>query len=666
MKNSIWGAYLEDYGLIKVIIPINIKFEELILQGLNYSNILEIEKRESFNNELYLYCKYNEDIKLYYDYTVIVNESFSFPLSLGKITRSKRFDEENYYDGVLGVKVEANTTEFNLWAPVCKEVVLVLNDEKYSLNYIDRGLWKISFNENLHSAKYYYLIRINSEFIRVTDPYGISCNSNCEYNYVVDLNKTYDMKYEYALCGNTYSNNFIYEMNFRDLTGNVSNRESLYLKAIDKLGYIKKLNVTHLQLMPTFCFGGVDETIKDNKDKKFKYNWGYNPVSYFCPSGWFSTDANDCVARINELKRFVDDAHRNNLAVNMDVVFNHVYVHETFSLGQIIPGYVYRTDDRGFLMNSSYCGNDIRTEGLMNRKFIIDCIKYYMNTYKIDGFRFDLMGLIDNETMIKVKEEVLRLNENAMIYGEGWYMNTTIKIDENANLGSAKKLYPIAFFNDYYRNLISGKMDGYDSFVTGNKIKPNILKDLLCSGSIRTMPFKNSNQSLNYIECHDNYTFYDKLVYLLKIKDENKLIDYCKLGIGLVLISEGIPFIHSGSELMRSKKGCDNSYNLLDDVNLVPWQNLNTKFDLSKYVSSLAFLRNKILNKNLGRCFYNDNHYEIRYDKDFYQIIIKNNYEEEDKYFVPGTKLIFNNNEIVDEVCESLKLDRPGIWILMK
>ena len=132
------------------------------------------------------------------------------------------------------------------------------------------------------------------------------------------------------------------------------------------------------------------------------------------------------------------------------------------------------------------------------------------------------MGLIDNDTIINVKEEVLKINPSSMIYGEGWYMNTTKNIDENANIGSAKKLYPVAFFNDYFRNAIGGKMYGNSSFITGELLKPKVLTDLLCKGSTNIMPFKNSMQSINYIECHDNYTFYDKCKYLYHINDENK------------------------------------------------------------------------------------------------------------------------------------------------
>lgn len=664
MMSSIWGAYLEDYNKIKIIIPSDTAFENITLVGNNNILNLSVDKTEVYGNEKHIFASYNDDILLHIDYNVHVNKDIIYHLSLGKITRTNRFDLENYYDGSLGFIYNKEYTIFRIWSPVCKEIKLILNDEEYNLDYINKGLWEIKVNGDLENYKYYYKVRVNSDFQDIIDPYGISVSSNAKFNYVIDLSKTYKMKYDYIKTCDNFEP-FIYEINFRDLCNNIKKTDSLYLKAIERLDYIKNLNITHLQLMPTYCFGGVDENVKDSNDPSFKYNWGYNPVSYMTPSGWFSSNANSPVARINELKEFIDNAHKLGLGVNMDVVFNHVYIHETFSLGILVPGYVYRTNNEGFMMNSSYCGNDFRTEALMNRKFIIDTIKYYQNVFLIDGFRFDLMGLIDNDTIINVKEEVLKINPSSMIYGEGWYMNTTKNIDENANIGSAKKLYPVAFFNDYFRNSISGKMHGNSSFITGELLKPKVLTDLLCKGSTNIMPFKNSMQSINYIECHDNYTFYDKCKYLYHINDENKLVDYCKLGLGLVILSDGIKLIHAGQELMRSKGGHDNSYNLNDEINSIKWNHLNTKYDLSVYTSSLIEI-SKTINKSTGKCYFNDEHYEIRYQYDLFQIIIKNNYEEEDKYFVPGTRLIFNNLKIADEVCESLHLTTPGIWVLKK
>ena len=665
--SNIWGAYLEDYNYIKLIIPINTKYNLLYLEHDKLRIPLVIDRYDSYGNELYLHLNYDGDILLHEDYYVVVNDEYKCHLNLGKITRSKRFDVDNYYDGHLGFEYSKDKTTFNIWTPVAKEVIIVVNEIRHKLNYINRGLWTITINQDLDKASYYYLVRINEAFVKVLDPYAISSSSNHEFNYVINLDNTYQLENSYyKLKDNNYINSIIYEINIRDINGNVRNEESLYLKSIDKITYFKDLGITHLQLMPVFGFGGVNEEVKDNNNSKFKYNWGYNPVQYMIPSGWYASNPDDPYARINEFKQMIDSIHRNNLGVNLDVVFNHVYQSELFSLGLLVPGYVYRTDFSGFMMNSSYCGNDIRTEALMNRKFIIDTLVFFQQFYKIDGFRFDLMGLIDNDTIIDAKRKLEFINPSVMLYGEGWYMNTDLPMNLNANLGSANILKPVAYFNDYYRNRLSGKLHEGNGFILGDFISNDELTDLLNEGSIKTMPFVDKSQSINYIECHDNYTFFDKVKYLYKCNDIKKCKDYCKFGLGLVLLSQGIPFIHSGSELMRSKAGNDNSYNLFDNINHFPWENRNSIYDLTKYVIDLIKIRKTISGERRSKIIYNDNHYEFRISSSKYQVIIKNNYEQEHIYFAPMTYLIFNNEEIVNEKCESLKIDSPGIWILKK
>lgn len=665
--NNIWGAYLEDYYQIKLIIPFGTKFESLSLIGNNQNIPLNIVKEDSFSNELYLYLQYNEDILLHKDYVVRINEKLAYHLNLGKITRSERFDLDNYYEGDLGVCYTKQKSIFRLWSPVAKEIILVLNNHEYNMAFVDKGLWSTEINEDCNGYSYYYKVRINQDFVKILDPYALSSNANNELNYVIDIESTYQMDNNYYdLLNKDYSNSIIYEINFRDIGGNIENNESSYLNCIDKIPYFKKLGVTHLQLMPTFAFGGVNEECKNHKEKGFKYNWGYNPVQYMVPCGWYSSNPNDPYSRINELKQFIDEAHKNGLGVNMDVVFNHVYHCETFSLGLLVPGYVYRTDNSGFMLNSSYCGNDIRTEALMNRKFIIDSLIKFQMIYKIDGFRFDLMGLIDNQTILEAKKRLELNNPNLMLYGEGWYMNTNLNMEKNANLGSAKILYPTSYFNDYFRNMISGKLHESNSFILGNKLSSRDLTNLICHGSMKVMPFKSFSQSINYIECHDNYTFYDKMKYIHRLENKKKIIDYCKFGIGLVIISKGIPFIHSGSELLRSKKGNDNSYNASDDINHFPWENINTELDISSYVSSLIEIRHILNNYKYSNIHYIDSHYEFRTSGGEYQIIIKNDYDKETIYFAPLTYLIFDNESKIEKICESLILDCPGIWILKK
>lgn len=657
--NSIYGAYLEDFNLIKVIIPKNNYFDKISLIGNNSCIDLRILKEEYFALERHLFLEFNEEILLYKDYFVDIGE-YHFHLNLGKITRTKKFEDKFYYDGSLGCKYHPLYSEFRLWTPVSKEVILCLNDEKLNMEYSDYGVWYLKVNKNLDKAKYYYLVRINETFEKVLDPYGISSNANNEVNYVIDFNKTYKLKYDYVINNNP----IMYEANIRDLNGNCDNNDSLYLKTINHLDYIKNLGISHIQLMPTFCFGGVNELIKDNKNSDFSYNWGYNPIQYFIPSGWFSSNPSDPYARINEFKMLIDEMHKENLGVVLDVVFNHIYDIHSFSYGILVPGYVYRTDGQGFLMNSSYCGCDLRTEAKMVRKFILDNIMFYQEMYKIDGFRFDLMGLLDNKTMLDILNSTKKINDNTILYGEGWYMSTTLKMEDNANLSSAKVLYPIKFFNDYFRNMIGGSNNGRKGFILGDDLSLNEFNNLINNGSCINYPFKDYLQSINYLECHDNLTLKDKVNYLTN--DFEKVKNSCKLGLGLVIISKGVPFIHSGQELMRSKKGIDNSYNLNDDINHFPWENVNSTYDLSLFLKNIIDLKKQGFFDNVDSLFKKKDYYEIRYNHNKYQVIIKNNYVDTLIYFCPNTVLIFDNGDIRISNCESLNINVPGIWVLKK
>lgn len=658
---SIFGAYLEDYHLIKIIIPLNTTFDKITLVGDSISTSLIIEKQESYAEELYLYTRYEQDISLHKDYQVKINDNITYHLSLGKITRSKLFDEEFYYDGPLGISYTVEQTTFKIWTPVSKEVILVLNNQKHHLKYKEKGLWEISIKGNLDMLPYYYIIRINEDYLKCLDPYGISSSENNEYNYVIDLKKTINLENRYY---HQKTKAIIYEANLRDLSGNIYEGEAGYLKWLDKHDYFKGLKIDYFQFMPVFCFGGVDETIQNNMDKDFKYNWGYNPIQYNIPSGWYSSNPHDPYTRINEFKQMIKAIKDKNMGIILDVVYNHVFKYETFSLGLLVPGYVYRTNNQGFLMNSSYCGNDLRTEAKMIQKFIIDNLSFLSHEYGIDGFRLDLMGLIDIGTLNKAYTTLKTHNPDVIMYGEGWYMDTTLSMDLNGNLGNAEKIYPIGFFNDYFRNEIGGYLNGELGFICGKKLEPKTLSDLLTNASMSIMPFVDYTQTINYIECHDNLTIFDKIKKSLpNIKNED-VKQICKLGLGLVVLSKGISLIHSGQELMKTKQGSDNSYNQGDQINHFPYENINTIYDLSDYLRNIIDITKKINLDSSTSIYYKDYHYELR-NKEV-QIIIKNNFEYENIYFAPLTKLIFNNNTQVDEECESLNIDYPGIWILKK
>lgn len=661
MMNKVYGAYLEDYNLIKLIVPSSTNLDKISLTGNNYCQLLSIKSVESYANELHIFLNYKDEIYFHQDYNVVVGD-LSYHLNVGKVTRTKRFEDEFYYDGPLGFDYHHGYTEFRIWSPVCKEIILCLNDKNYQLTYLNKGVWYVKVDGNFDGAKYYYIIRVDEDKVKTLDPYAVSSNANNEYNYVIDLDRTYQMQYSFGQLVNIQP--IIYELNLRDMVSSINEQDSVYLRNMENLRYIKNLGITHLQFMPTFAFGGVDETKKVSTDDNFSYNWGYNPIQYMVPSGWYASNPNDAYARINELKELIDKAHEFNLSVNMDVVFNHVYSYENFSWGLLVPGYVYRTDERGFLLNSSYCGNDLRTEARMIQKYILDVVSFYQKFYKVDGFRFDLMGLIDTKTIALVVEKTKKLNPLCMIYGEGWYMNTTLPMHENANLGSAKNLPTVSFFNDYFRNVMGGSIGGNKGFILGDKLEESQLNDMIINGSSLTMPFLNPKQSINYLECHDNCTLYDKVIY--RITDFEKTRNACMLGLGLVIISRGISFIHAGEELMRTKKGIDNSYNSHDDINHFPWENLDTKYDLRLFVKNLITIKNMQVLTKLDSAVRKDSYYEFRYNYGQYQLLIKNNYESSFLYFCPGTTLIFDNGLIKDEKVEKLNLEEPGIWILRK
>ena len=675
-----FSAYLEDFKDIKLIISSDIKIEEENLYAL-YNNDkikLSIINDEYFANEHHVYLKTEYEIEPMYD-TLIYNGEYSTKLLLGKITRSNLFDKKYYFDSWLGFKYYKTKTIFRLWTPVAKEVKIVLNDNEYNLEYTKNGVWEITVKGNFDKATYYYLVRINDEFFDTLDPYAVSSNANHKINYVVDLKNTYQMNYTYyEKEKNSYVNSFIYELSVRDATSlvNVENKGT-YKALINSLnedyglGYIKKLGITHIQFLPLYAFGGVDELKQNNDEEGFLYNWGYNPMQYFVPSGFFSLDPDDPYVRINELKELIDTIHSLDIGVNMDVVYNHVYDSKWFPFEKLVPGYTFRTDERGYLTNSSWCGNDLKTDHLMIRKLIVDSVVHFQKNYKIDGFRFDLMGLIDIETMNQIVKIVKEVNPNAMIYGEGWNMDVKLPYNERANMQNSSKMPEIAFFNDYFRNVLKEK------YLHGKECNNNIIFNLIKGYSYKDGIFLSPNQSINYLECHDNYTLFDNLVVKSQHLSYENIKDFTRLGLALNVLSTGISFIHAGIEKGRTKKLYDNSYNLNDIFNGINWYSsydyTNTLKDLIKLKKEYSvfnyesveeinkhILLEKDLDTNLLMIRYRD------YSGTTLQMLISNDYEEKVRFFVPGTKLIFDGIQIVDKDIELIKINKPGLYLLKK
>ena len=602
-------CYLDNFDELTIIIPIN-NYQDgnsYYLIGNNEVIKLKINQKINLGSELKLIANFDAYIDLGKLYVVENQNHEKSELYTGKIVRTELFENiYQYKKNDLGFTYSKTDTKFKIWSPVAKYVKIELtspNEEKfvYNLTYKNSGVWRIVVEGDLEGFKYRYLVYVNGEEKIVIDPYAIASNANAESNYVVDKNRFYQMKYQSDFSGNILDA-IIYETNIRDFTidknfGFQHKGKFLGLTESGKktdsglsigLDYLKELGITHVQLMPICDFAGVDE---NNSDAL--YNWGYNPVQYFVPEGWYSTNPNNPYSRINELREMIDTLHKNGISVVMDVVYNHVFDAKKFPYELLVPGYSYHVDRQGICTNISGCHNDVASHRKMIRKLIIDSVLYWATEYKVDGFRFDLMGLIDFETMNELRQDLHDISNHIIVYGEGWNMYSSNLTDRMAHMSNKKVIPSIGFFNDRFRDTIKGSNfeTNKKGYATGDLSKTDIVKQMLLGSAYNRYMFKYTTQSINYVECHDNLTFYDKALY---INDDINLIrKQEKLASAIVILSQGVPFIHSGQEFFRTKNKVENSYKSGDDINKIDWQRREVYNEDIKFFRELINIRKK-------------------------------------------------------------------------
>ena len=513
---------------------------------------------------------------------------------LGAINFDKFDFHYTYNDTDLGATYNRAYTKFVLWAPLASDVFLRIKGNEYQLKRTEHGIFRGIVDGDLDGELYDYKVIINDKEIISTDPYAKSTNTNSEKSAVINLDKlAMDMYDERLEKMNSYVEAIIYEASVRDMTipdscSIVNKGKYLGLTergAVSKannpagIDYIAGLGVTHLQLLPVLDFASVDDT------KPEQYNWGYDPLNFFALEGSYSTNSDDPYSRMKEFKKLVSTAHRLGIRINLDVVYNHVYQTEIFPFNKITPNYFFRFEG-GKYANHSGCGNDFASERPMARKAILDSLKFLLETYDIDGFRFDLMGLIDLETIVQAEKMLHSIKNDLMIYGEGWNMGAVSKFTkEFAHMDNFHKLPRVAFFNDRYRNILRGIGDKSElnetGFLLGN---PNFMegfKFIFKGGTERTIYpilFDNYAQTLNYIECHDNSTLGD--VILDSLTHEDDVDKFIKLFNKVLLMSPGITFIHMGQEFGQSKFGQSNTYNLGDFYNSFDYEEMDKKMEL--------------------------------------------------------------------------------------
>jgi len=606
-------SYLDDFSIITIIVPVSYRENDIPgfkVVGNEEEIELEIEKIEILGPDKKYTCRFDGYILLNKVYYVLDDQGGSSELFTGKIVRTELFDDIYYYEqSDLGSSYRRDRTKFKLWTPVAKYIKLELVDKKgnheiQDMEYDNQGVWYLRLRGDYEGYKYRYISYVNGKEHKLTDPYGISSSANAEYSYVVDPANFYKMHSQRPKFSGVPNDAVIYESHVRDFTISDSINSSFpgLFKGYAEEGrvtpqgnkagieYLGDLGITHVQLLPIYDFGGVDEL-----NPKKLYNWGYNPEQYNVPEGWYSSDPDDPYARINELKELVDNLHNHNLRVVMDVVFNHVYDIKKFPFEKIVPGYGYRFDKTGHLTNSSGCDSDLATERRMIRKFVIDSIMFWAKEYKIDGFRFDLMGLIDIRTMNTLRQKLDRFRRDIIVYGEGWRMNTEIGIEHAAHMYNRHLLFNIGHFNDQMRETIKGatfnvKQKGY---ALGNNAFPEDVCNLIQGSALNKFLFRYPSQSINYVECHDNNTFYDKASLALEGATQEEIKLRQKLATSIILLSQGVPFIHSGQEFYRTKQGVENSYRSTDEINQLDWNLLDQNFDDVDSLKELIRIRKK-------------------------------------------------------------------------
>lgn len=540
----------------------------------------------------------------------------------------QKFDYEVYTGNDLGAVYSPKMTRFKVWAPEAESVKLNLYKQGEGDNLIEQHIMKKSANGTYVFEKqgdcngiyYTYTVVNHREEQEAVDPYTKAAGVNGQRGMVINLAKTNPQGFELDGYRNPehITDAIVYEGSVRDFTmdessGVFHNGKFLGLTEANTtnhfgeataLDYISGLGVTHVQILPAFDFETVDE-----KNQKAQYNWGYDPDNYNVPEGSYAVSPYDGTVRIQEMKQMVLALHSRGIGVIMDVVFNHTYRRDDSNLQKIVPGYYYRSDETGYT-DGSGCGNEVASDRPMVQKLIVDSLIYWAKEYHIDGFRFDLMGVLDIDTMNVIAERLKEIRPDIYLYGEGWNGGpSSLAEEKRAFKASAKKMPGIGMFNDDIRDTIKGSVfyDDHLGFVNGGTHLENALRYGI-TGAVAhpqvdydaygSKPWaKEPGQSINYVSCHDNYTLWDKLSVSCPEASEEKKKAMNRLCAAIVFTSQGVPFIQAGEEFLRSKplpgkKGfAENSYNMPDAVNSIKWDNIHEYPDMIAYYKGLMALR---------------------------------------------------------------------------
>lgn len=540
------------------------------------------------------------------------------------------FEDYPVYEGAdLGLTYTPQKSTFKIWSPPAEEVTLWLYAEgeggeafaEYEMNRDLLGTWSYTVEKDIKWAYYTFQVKIDDTWLNeVPDPYAKAVGINGRRAQVVDLQETNPQGWnsDQRPPLENPTDIIIYELHFRDLSTHPNSgieHKGKFLGLTETgttspegestgLDHIKDLGVTHVHILPSYDFLSVDES----KPEENKFNWGYDPQNYNVPEGSYSTDPRNGAVRIREFKQMVKTLHDNGLRVVLDVVYNHTGATETSLFNQLVPGYYYRQDEMGMFSNASACGNETASERAMFRKFMIESVKYWVQEYHIDGFRFDLMGIHDIETMNQISAALREIDPTIFVYGEGWTAgDSPLPYEERALKRFTYRMDHVAAFSDNMRDGIKGHVFTHDAkgFVSGNPdLKETVKFGIVAStehpqvnyDSVRWLDEPKSwarepYQTINYFSCHDNHTLWDRLALSCPEATEAEKIRMQKLAAATLLTSQGVSFLHAGVEMLRTKKGVENSYESPDSINQLDWSRKANYKDVYNYFKGLIQLR---------------------------------------------------------------------------
>ena len=530
--------------------------------------------------------------------------------------------------GLTEMEYSPAETKFSLWSPVAEEVKVLLYESGHEGSaYVTHamkkgtdGTWKVTISEDLHGKFYTFNVKVDGKWLGDTP--GIMAKAvgvNGKRAAVLDLNSTDPEGWENDVRPvlNNFADIVVYEMHHRDFsTDSVSGitNKGKFLALTEQgtksslgektgIDHLIELGVNHVHILPSYDYASVDES----QLEKNQYNWGYDPVNYNVPDGSYSTDPYNPSVRIKEFKQMVQALHKAGIRVVLDVVYNHTFDIVNSNFEKTVPGYFYRFNSEGKYADASGCGNETASDRAMMRKYMIESVLHWVNEYHIDGFRFDLMGIHDIETMNEIRAELNKIDPTIFVYGEGWAAGAPqMPQEELAMKANAHKMPGIAVFCDEMRDGLRGPFnnDKQGAFLTGlpgHEMSimyglvgciphPQIINDSV--NYSKEAWAAQPTQMISYVSCHDDMCLADRIKSTLP---ENATMEervaLHKLAETFVFTSQGVPFIFTGDEVMRDKKGVHNSYNSPDEINTIDWKQKTTYREVFDYIKDLIALR---------------------------------------------------------------------------